>query len=140
MVCLTGQNGAVWWLISVAIGIVTAWLALIVVLYLRRPNDATIGEALRLLPDTIRLIRHLATDRRVPRSTRIMLWAFGVYLLSPIDLVPDFVPIVGYADDAILLVLILRHVIRSAGPQLIEEHWPGTDSGLSTLHALVGRT
>ena len=127
-----------WWLIGVVVGLLVAWLTLVVVLYARRPDAASVREALRLLPDTVRLVRRLATDRRVPRRTRAMLWLLVAYLVSPIDLVPDFLPVIGFADDALLVALVLRHVVRRSGAELVTEHWPGTDAGLTTLLTLAG--
>jgi hypothetical protein len=60
------------------------------------------------------------------------------YLLMPIDLVPDFLPVIGYADDAIIVASGLRSVVRAAGPEVIAAHWPGTDTGLTVLHRLAG--
>ena len=56
----------------------------------------------------------------------------------PIDLIPDFVPVIGYADDAIIVAIGLRSVVRAAGPEVIAAHWPGTDTGLAVLHRLAG--
>jgi uncharacterized membrane protein YkvA (DUF1232 family) len=128
------------WLVGTAVGLIVAWLLLVAVLYVRRPTDATVGEALRLLPDTIRLVRRLAADRRVPRGPRALLWVLLAYLLSPIDLVPDFLPMVGYADDAILVVLVLRHVVRRAGVDVVTERWPGSAAGLAAVLTLASRT
>ncbi|MGZ4691215.1 MAG: YkvA family protein [Acidimicrobiia bacterium] len=128
-----------WWLLGVALGLAVCWLLLVVVLHLRRPDEASIRESLRLLPDIIRLVKRLATDKHVPVATRVLLWLLVVYLVSPVDLVPDFLPVVGLADDAILVVLVLRHVIRRAGESVVTEQWPGTDAGLATLRTLTGR-
>jgi uncharacterized membrane protein YkvA (DUF1232 family) len=95
-------------------------------------------EALRLLPDLIRLLRHLATDVCVPRGVRIGLLAVIGYLLLPIDLVPDFIPVLGYADDALIVALVLRWVVRRAGRDVLARHWPGTAEGLRAVQRLAG--
>jgi uncharacterized membrane protein YkvA (DUF1232 family) len=64
-------------------------------------------------------------------------WLLLAYLASPIDLVPDFVPVLGYADDAIVVAAVLRSVVRAAGPQVLESHWPGSPEGLAALRRLV---
>ena len=110
-----------------------AWLVLFVLLARARPDGSLLTESLRVLPDTIRLVRRLAADRSLPRSTRLRLWLLLVYLASPIDLIPDFVPLVGYADDAILVCMVLRSVVRRAGPEAVRRHWPGTEDGLDAL-------
>lgn len=132
------------WLIvvlGVVAGLVVLWLALIVVLWVqqRRSGGSVDWRAvLRLAPDVVRLVRRLVADPSVPRATRWWLGGLLVYLLSPIDLIPDFVPVIGYADDAIVVVVALRFAIRHAGLPAIERHWPGTPEGLRSLLALVG--
>jgi uncharacterized membrane protein YkvA (DUF1232 family) len=83
------------------------------------------------------LVRRLAADDRVPRRTRLTLAALAVYLVMPIDLVPDFMPVVGHVDDAILVVLVLRAVVRAAGPVILAEHWPGRPRGLQLLRRVL---
>ena len=95
-------------------------------------------DLLRLAPDVMRLIRRLVVDPTVPRATRWWLAGLLVYLLSPIDLVPDFLPVIGYADDAIVVAVALRFAIRHAGMPAIERHWPGAPEGLRSVLTLVG--
>jgi uncharacterized membrane protein YkvA (DUF1232 family) len=126
--------------IGVVAGLVVLWVALVVTLYLlaRREDDpTTLRDVLRLGPDVVRLVRRLAADPELPRGVRWRLGALLVYLVLPIDLIPDFIPVVGYADDAVILVLTLRSVVRAAGPEAIERHWPGTPQGLAALRRLV---
>lgn len=127
-------------LLSVLAGLVLIWLALVVALLVaaRRGTDQlTLKEVLRLLPDVLRLVRRLARDSSLPRGVRWRLWLLLGYLLLPIDLVPDFVPVVGYADDAIVMALVLRSVTRAAGPEALDRHWPGTPEGLAAVRRLV---
>jgi uncharacterized membrane protein YkvA (DUF1232 family) len=102
------------------------------------PKGNLLGEALRLLPDLLRLLRRLAADSDVPRGARVRLWLLLGYLAIPFDLVPDFVPVLGYADDAIVVSLVLRSVVRRAGAPLVRRHWPGTDAGLTAVARLTG--
>jgi uncharacterized membrane protein YkvA (DUF1232 family) len=118
--------------------LVLLWLALVSILWLRRPSEMRLREVLRLLPDTVRLVSRLARDRSVPLGVRIRLWLLLAYLLSPVDLVPDFIPVIGYADDAIVVALVLRSVVRRAGMGAVERHWPGTPQGLETVERLAG--
>src|SRR6478609_5665537 len=129
-----------WWraLIGCAIAVVVAWTVLIVFLALARPKGSLLQEALRLLPDTLRLLRRLAIDRTLPRAVRARLWLMLVYLAIPIDLIPDFIPVIGYADDAILVCWILRSVVRRAGPDAIRRNWPGTEDGLAAIFRVAG--
>jgi uncharacterized membrane protein YkvA (DUF1232 family) len=119
-------------------GLLLLWVLLLLLLWLRRPDDLTVREALRLLPDLLRLVRRLAADRTLPRSVRAWLWLLLGYLASPIDLVPDVLPVIGYADDAVLVAWVLRAVVRRAGGDALARHWPGTPSGLRVVRALAG--
>ena len=101
-------------------GPVLLWLVLVVVLWLTKPEEARLKDLLRLLPDVLRLICRLARDRSLPRGVRVRLWLLLGYLALPFDLVPDFIPILGYADDAVVVALVLRSVIRRAGREALE--------------------
>jgi len=120
--------------------VLLAWVALIVALMIVRPRGGLAREALRLLPDVLRLLPRLAADRTLPRGVRVRLALLLAYLASPIDLVPDFIPVVGYADDAIIVAAVLRSVARRAGVQAVERHWPGTRDGFAALCRLTGLT
>ena len=125
-------------LVSICAGLALTYLALLVALLVVRPKGNLLGEALRLLPDLLRLLRRLAADSDVPRVARVRLSLLLAYLAIPFDLVPDFVPVLGYADDAIIVSLVLRSVIRRAGAPVVRRHWPGTDDGLAALGRLTG--
>ena len=91
-----------------------------------------------LVPDFVVLFRRLLADRRVSRRRKVALAALIPYLAMPFDLVPDFIPVAGYLDDAVLVAFVLRHVLRGSGPELIEEHWPGPRSSLALVLRLAG--
>jgi uncharacterized membrane protein YkvA (DUF1232 family) len=91
----------------------------------------------RFLPDFAVLVRRLLADPRVSRPRKALLGGLVAYLALPFDLVPDFVPVAGQLDDAILLALVLRAVLRAGGPQLLEEHWPGPDRSLVVVRRLA---
>jgi uncharacterized membrane protein YkvA (DUF1232 family) len=136
-----GEHGSVAWywqtLIGIAAALVLAWAALVVALLVAKPKGALLSEALRLLPDLLRLLRRLAADRELPRGVRVRLTLLVVYLAVPIDLVPDFIPVLGYADDAIIVTLVLRNVVRRTGLEAVRAHWPGTDDGFAALCRLT---
>jgi uncharacterized membrane protein YkvA (DUF1232 family) len=129
-----------WWvvLVGVVAGLGLVYAALLVVLWVGRPDGMRVREALRVLPDLVRLVRRLAGDRSLPRGVRWRLWALLGYLALPVDLVPDFVPVLGYADDAVAVALVLRSVVRRAGPEALDRHWPGTPAGLAAVRRLAG--
>jgi uncharacterized membrane protein YkvA (DUF1232 family) len=125
-------------LIAVAVGLIIVWMALLIALAVIRPKDLSVTDALRLLPDTVVLLRRLAADPQLPRGVRVRLLLLLVYLILPIDLVPDFIPVLGYADDAIIVAAALRSVVRRAGPGALDKHWPGTPEGLHAVRRLTG--
>jgi uncharacterized membrane protein YkvA (DUF1232 family) len=122
-----------WTLVGVLGGLLLCWLVLMAVLWATRPDDLRLRDLLRLLPDVLRLVHRLAGDGTLPRGVRVRLWLLLAYLALPIDLVPDFVPVLGHADDAIVVALVLRSVVRHAGAAAIDRHWPGTPEGLAAL-------
>jgi uncharacterized membrane protein YkvA (DUF1232 family) len=124
--------------VAVVGGVLLLWLVLLALLWRRRPDELTARDALRLLPDVVRLVRRLAADRSLPRSVRTRLWLLLAYLLSPIDLVPDFLPVIGYADDVVVVAWALRSVVRRAGSAALERHWPGQPAGLAVVSRLAG--
>jgi uncharacterized membrane protein YkvA (DUF1232 family) len=119
-------------------GPLVVWLLLVALLWRPRPDELTARGALRLLPDVLRLVRRLATDRSLPGSVRVRLWLLLAYLLSPIDLVPDFVPVLGYTDDVVVVAWALRSVVRRAGSDALTRHWPGEPAGLAVVSRLAG--
>jgi len=125
-------------LIALAGAILVSWLALMVALVIIRPKGNLLRESLRIMPDLIRLLKNLALDSALPRGVRVRLTLLMAYLALPIDLIPDFVPILGYADDAIVVVAVLRSVVRKVGLEPLRGHWPGTLDGFAALCRLAG--
>jgi uncharacterized membrane protein YkvA (DUF1232 family) len=127
--------------LDVIIGVVAAlllpWLALIITLALRRPKGDLLAESLRLLPDLLRLLKRLTTNQAMPVGVRIRVALLLVYLAVPIDLIPDFIPVLGYADDAIIVALVMRSVCRQIPLEQLRRSWPGTDDGFAALSNLV---
>lgn len=119
-------------------GLLLLWLILLALLWRARTDELSTRTALRLLPDVVRLVRRLAADASLPRGVRIRLWLLLGYLLMPIDLVPDVVPVLGYADDVIVVAWTLRSVTRRAGADALARHWPGEPAGLALVSRLAG--
>jgi uncharacterized membrane protein YkvA (DUF1232 family) len=93
----------------------------------------------RFVPDCIVLFRRLLSDPRVSRGRKLLLLGMVAYLAMPLDVIPDFIPVAGQLDDAILVALLLRAVLRGAGDQLVHEHWPGPEASLDVVVRLAGR-
>lgn len=132
--------GSHWWSIALGIlgGLIVVWLVLVAALWFAKPDDVGLRDVARLLPDLLRLLKRLATDPAAPRGVRIRVAALLVYLALPFDLIPDFIPVIGYADDAVIVAIVLRSVARVAGSATLAEHWPGTPEGLGALLRLCG--
>src|SRR2546428_8646512 len=128
----------VWW-IWLLIGLATvvaayaafvAWLVL-----LGRRDDAR--ALATFIPDCIVLVTRLAREPRVSRRRKLLLVALIGYLALPFDLVPDFIPVAGQLDDAIIVALVLRSFVRSGGKDLIRELWPGPEQSLALIMRLA---
>jgi uncharacterized membrane protein YkvA (DUF1232 family) len=124
-----------WLLVGVAITLAVYALCVTVLLLVGR-RGAAIGLA-RFIPDCLVLLRRLLGDERVPRRRKLVLLGLVAYLSVPVDLVPDFIPVAGQLDDVIVAALALRFVLRSGGPELLREHWPGPSSSLNAVLRLA---
>ena len=132
-----------WWeaVLGIVVGLVAVYAILLAGLWFyaaSHPDTVDMRDALRLLPDVLRVLKRLAADRSVSRAARVKLYLLLGYLVLPVDLVPDFLPVIGYADDVIIMALVLRSVVRSAGPDALRRHWPGTPAGLAVVERLAG--
>jgi uncharacterized membrane protein YkvA (DUF1232 family) len=122
-------------LAGVAIGLVL-WIGLILVLILLG-RRALARELAALVPNLTRLFAALVRDPRVPLRAKIVLGVTALYLASPIDLIPDFIPIAGSLDDAIVAGFALRFVVRASSPEIVAEHWPGDPETLRRILRLA---
>jgi uncharacterized membrane protein YkvA (DUF1232 family) len=95
-------------------------------------------EAALALPNLVKLVYRLMKDARIPRKSKLILGAILGYMVVPIDIVPDFVPVVGQADDALLLAYGIRHIIEVAGADIVLEHWDGSQDVLELVGQITG--
>ena len=119
---------------AVAIGLalmVATWGLL--ALLARRLPPGILKELAGILPACVILVRRLRKDPRVPRSAKVVIVLAGLWLLSPIDLVPEFLPVIGPLDDVIVVALALRYVSRRVPPEVLREAWPGSARLLDRL-------
>jgi len=125
------------WILIGGIAVLGTWLlAVLVLLWLGRKTMAR--ELVTLLPNLVRLFRGLLRDPRVPRGSKVLLVVGAVWLASPIDLIPEFLPGIGGLDDAVVAGLVLRHLVKRAGPEVVREHWPGDPRTLGLLLRVAG--
>lgn len=125
-----------WLVLSVAV-LVVVYAAIVAVLVVGS-RQWDIRMIARLVPYCAILFKRLLGDARVPARWKLASALALVYLAVPFDLVPDFIPIAGQLDDAILIALVLRGLVRSAGPVLVRQHWPGPAALLIPLERLAG--
>jgi uncharacterized membrane protein YkvA (DUF1232 family) len=124
--------------IGLLLAVLAVWAFLIVVLWLVRPRDVRLAELVRVVPDLVRLVRSLLTDRNAPLGVRLALVGLLAWLVNPIDVIPDFVPVLGPLDDVIVAVLVLRYVRRRIGSEELGRRWPGTPYGFRLLTRILG--
>jgi uncharacterized membrane protein YkvA (DUF1232 family) len=123
--------------LAVVISLLIAWAVFIAALAIWRPKVG-VAEAARILPDLLRMLGAIAQDGSMPFTVRLRIWLLLVYYAIPIDLVPDVIPVIGYADDAILTIWAIRSVVRRSGQDALERHWPGSAEGLAVVRNLAG--
>jgi uncharacterized membrane protein YkvA (DUF1232 family) len=120
--------------LAVAVGI---WLAAVAALVVFGRVGAA-RELLGLVPNLLLLFKDLVRDDRVPRSAKVWLGVAAVWLASPIDLIPEFVPVLGPLDDAIVAAAVLRHLVRKAGSEVVYEHWRGEPATIARVLRIFG--
>lgn len=125
-------------LLGLLVALVVLWAALLLTLAIVRPRGTRLTETIRTAaghaaPANATVQGQITSTSRA-RPDLLLL----VYLASPIDLIPDFIPVIGYADDAIVSYIVLRSVVRTAGPDVITQHWPGSPEGLAAVRRLLG--
>ena len=129
-------------MLRLLLGVLTAlaltWVVFVVALVVLAPRDVDLREAKRFVPDLVRLLRGLAADPATGPRAKRRLGLLLAYLALPIDLVPDVIPVLGYADDVIVIALVLRGLVRRAGPGALDRHWTGSPVGLGLVRRLAG--
>ena len=122
-------------LVALGVAIVAYGLFVGVLVLLGRGEEARAWAA--LVPHALILTRRLLRDPRVSGTSKALLWALLAYIVSPIDIVPDFIPIAGVLDDAVLVALVLRFLLRRTDRAVIAEHWPGPERSLRLVLRLA---
>jgi uncharacterized membrane protein YkvA (DUF1232 family) len=119
------------------VSIAVLWIVLAVAVFIARPGNATRTEVVSFVPKLARLVWNLAKDRSLPRSARWRLGFAFVYNVQPINLIPDFIPVIGFVDNAVVLAWALRSTVRLAGPDAVARHWAGTPEELDALYRII---
>jgi uncharacterized membrane protein YkvA (DUF1232 family) len=114
------------------------WVAFIAVFWLLRPQDVPLRELVRIVPDVVRLLRTIVADRSVNLDVRLVVVLLMVWILSPIDLIPEFVPVLGPFDDVVVAIVALRYIRKRLGAPQLRKRWQGTDQGFALLTRVIG--
>jgi uncharacterized membrane protein YkvA (DUF1232 family) len=129
----------VWQSVLIVVGVLALAYAGLVATLVVTGRRADARALARFVPDCSVLFGRLLSDPRVSRGHRVLLVGLVAYLSMPFDLVPDFIPVAGHLDDAIVALLVLRTVLRGARADLIREHWPGGETSLAVVLRLAGQ-
>jgi uncharacterized membrane protein YkvA (DUF1232 family) len=125
-------------LIGFGLSLVIAWIVLAIGLLALRPRGQSIRDLSKVFPRAIRLLRALYRDPELPHSLRWRLRVALIYNLQPFNLIPDFIPVIGFADNAIVIIWALRSTVRAAGADAVDRNWSGSASGLTVVYRAAG--
>jgi len=124
--------------IALVVGLLLVWALLLAVFWLLRPRDVSVRELLGVIPDVLRLLRSLISDGSVPPDVRIVLIGLIAWIVSPIDLIPEFIPGLGPLDDVIVAIVAMRYVRRRVGLEALRDRWVGSEDGFALLARVIG--
>jgi uncharacterized membrane protein YkvA (DUF1232 family) len=125
-------------ILAIVAAVAVTWALLLVIFWLLRPKGVPVREIVRVIPDLLRLLRSLIADRAVPLDVRAALVVLLVWIISPIDLIPEFLPGIGPLDDVIVAVVALRYTRRRLGIEELRHRWPGSADGFAVLTRVIG--
>ena len=125
-------------IIGTIVGLLVLWIASLVLFFVLRPKDVPVRELLAVIPDVLRLLRSLIRDGAVPADVRLVVIGLIAWILSPIDLIPEFIPVLGPLDDVVVAIVAMRYVRRRVGIADLEARWQGTPDGFALLTRVIG--
>jgi len=103
-----------------------------------RTRRQLLAEAASLVPNLVKLLFRLLRDKRVPLRRRLLMLAVAGYVVSPIDAIPDFLPVLGSIDDVLVLAFAVDYLLAGSAPEVITEHWDGSEDGLELIRGIAG--
>jgi uncharacterized membrane protein YkvA (DUF1232 family) len=124
--------------VGVLVALVAVWLLLLALFWVLRPKGVPVREILNVIPDVLHLLRSLIADRSAPLDVRLFLVGLLAWLLSPIDLIPGFIPGLGPLDDVIVALVAFRYVRRRVGVEDLRMRWHGSPDGFALLLRVIG--
>ena len=124
--------------VGIALGVVVLWLVLLAIFWVLRPKGVPVRDLVGVVPDLVRMLRDIVRDPAAPMDVRVALVGLLVWILSPIDLIPEFIPVLGPLDDVVVAIVALRYVRRRLGVEAMRARWTGSDDGFALLGRVVG--
>jgi uncharacterized membrane protein YkvA (DUF1232 family) len=125
-------------LVAIVVAVLLVWAAFLALFWLLRPKDVPVREVVRVIPDLVRLLRSVIGDRSTPLDVRLVLIGLMIWIVSPIDLIPEFIPGIGPLDDVIVAIVALRYTRRRVGIEDLRARWSGSADGFALLLRIVG--
>jgi uncharacterized membrane protein YkvA (DUF1232 family) len=125
-------------ILGIILALFVLWAILLLLFWVLRPKGVPVRELLGLIPDVLRLLRSIIGDRSAPLDVRVVLVGLVAWILSPIDLIPEFIPVLGPLDDVVVAVVAMRYVRRRVGVDDLRRRWSGTADGFATLLRVIG--
>jgi uncharacterized membrane protein YkvA (DUF1232 family) len=124
--------------VAIVVGLAVLWVAFLVLFWLLRPKGVSARELVGIVPDVVRLLGAIVSDRTTPLDVRAVVVVLGVWIVSPIDLIPEFIPVIGPLDDVVVAVVSMRYVRRRLGSDELRRRWTGSPQGFATLSRVIG--
>lgn len=125
-------------LVGIVVALVALWAILLVLFFALRPKGVSAREVVGVIPDVLRLFRSVIGDRSAPFDVRLVLVGLMAWILSPIDLIPEFIPVLGPLDDVVVAVVAMRYVRRRVGVADLRRRWVGSPEGFALLVRVIG--
>ena len=125
-------------IVAILVALVLVWAAFLVIFWALRPKGVSVRELVGLIPDILRLLRSLIVDRSAPLDVRLVVVGLVAWIVSPIDLIPEFIPVLGPMDDVVVAVVAMRYVRRRVGTVDLRRRWSGSDAGFAMLLTVIG--
>lgn len=125
-------------LVGIVVGLLAVWVLLLALFWALRPRGVPVRDLLAVVPSAVGLIRSVLADGAAPLDVRIVLVGLLAWILSPIDLIPEFIPILGPLDDVVVAIVAMRYVRRRLGTDDLRRRWTGSDDGFRLLARVIG--
>ena len=125
-------------IMGIIVALVVLWAVFLLLFFALRPKGVSVREMIGVIPDVLRLLRSVISDGSTPLDVRLVLIGLTAWILSPIDLIPDFIPVLGPLDDIVVAVVAMRYVRRRVGIEDLRKRWVGTPDGFALLARVIG--